>query len=111
MPVDTPVLAQRVLSDRRFDLIAETSFTRGILHVERRDASVEITERGGQARAALVDIASLQSVEELFATIDKNEGRLDLLINNVGNYNPQPIEALEPAHWDATLQTNLSGAF
>jgi NAD(P)-dependent dehydrogenase (short-subunit alcohol dehydrogenase family) len=72
---------------------------------------VEITEHGGAARAVQIDVAVLRSVEEAFGSIDENEGRLDLLINNVGNYNPQPISDLEPAHWDSTLQSNLSGGF
>jgi 3-oxoacyl-[acyl-carrier protein] reductase len=78
---------------------------------EAAQLAAEIGERGGVARAAHIDVAILQNVEELFRSIDENEGRLDLLINNVGNYNPQPVEDLEPAHWDETLQTNLSGGF
>lgn len=78
---------------------------------EAESLAIEIAERGGSARAAHVDVGTLQSAEELFGTIDEVEGRFDLLINNVGNYNPQPIADLEPAHWDATLQTNLSGAY
>ena len=71
----------------------------------------EIRDQGGEARPAHVDVASEASVAGLFETIDAQEGRLDLLINNVGNYNPQPLEELEPAHWDATLQANLSGTY
>ncbi len=70
-----------------------------------------IREAGGEARPARVDVGSKASVAELFESIDAHEGRLDLLINNVGNYNPQPVEDLVPEHWDATLQANLSGAF
>ncbi len=66
---------------------------------------------GGDARPGRVDVGSEASVAALFESIDACEGRLDLLINNVGNYNPQPVEELVPAHWDATLQANLSGAF
>ncbi len=73
-----------------------------------RDA---IESGGGEARPARVDVASEPSVAALFESVDAHEGRLDLLINNVGNYNPQPVEQLVPAHWDATLQANLSGAF
>jgi 3-oxoacyl-[acyl-carrier protein] reductase len=79
--------------------------------VEAERLAVEIAERGGEARAAYLDVAFLKSVEEAFGAIDKNEGRFDLLINNVGNYNPQSVVALEPEHWDATIQTNLSGAY
>ena len=70
-----------------------------------------ISERGGTARPMQVDVSDEASVAALFASIDAHEGRLDLLINNVGNYNPQPLEQLVPAHWDATLQTNLSGTY
>ncbi len=70
-----------------------------------------IESGGGAARPARVDVGSEVSVAALFESIEAHEGRLDLLINNVGNYNPQPVEQLVPAHWDATLQANLSGAF
>ena len=70
-----------------------------------------IRESGSDARPNRVDIGSETSVAELFDSIDAHEGRLDLLINNVGNYNPQPVEDLVPSHWDETLQANLSGAF
>ncbi len=70
-----------------------------------------VREAGGEARPVQVDVGSKASVAALFTSIDDREGRLDLLINNVGNYNPQPLEELEPDHWDATLQANLSGAF
>ena len=41
----------------------------------------------------------------------RTDGRVDLLINNVGNYNPQHVTRLDPAVWDATIASNLSGAF
>ncbi len=70
-----------------------------------------IRKGGGEARPARVDVGSEASVAALFESVDAHEGRLDLLINNVGNYNPQPVEDLVPAHWDTTLQANLSGTF
>jgi 3-oxoacyl-[acyl-carrier protein] reductase len=36
---------------------------------------------------------------------------VDLLVNNVGNYNPQHVSQLTPSVWDATLASNLSGAY
>lgn len=71
----------------------------------------EIRERGGEARPARVDVGDEASVAALFESVDAHEGRLDLLINNVGNYNPQPVEDLVPTHWDATLASNLSGTY
>ena len=46
-----------------------------------------------------------------FEEIGRVEGRVDLLVNNVGNYNPQDVTRLDPDVWDATLASNLSGAY
>ena len=120
MTIDEPPVALVTGGARRLGRhLCELLATRGYRVVigyrtsepEAAQLAAEIAERGGEARVAQVDIVSSQSVEALFCTIDESEGRLDVLINNVGNYNPQPISVLEPEHWDATLQTNLSGAF
>ncbi len=71
----------------------------------------EITATRRRARAWAVDVGIEPQVAAAFAEIAREEGRVDLLVNNVGNYNPQPITSLTPAVWDATLATNLSGAY
>jgi NAD(P)-dependent dehydrogenase (short-subunit alcohol dehydrogenase family) len=71
----------------------------------------ELVESGGAARALQADIGVHADVERAFKDIAANEGRVDLLINNVGNYNPQDVTLLEPAGWDATIAANLSGAY
>ncbi len=70
-----------------------------------------IVSSGGAARAAQADIARHADVERVFDDIAAGEGHVDLLLNNVGNYNPQDVTKLDPAVWDATLATNLSGAY
>ena len=71
----------------------------------------ELVESGGAARALQADIGVHEDVERAFKDIAANEGRVDLLINNVGNYNPQDVTLLDPAGWDATIAANLSGAY
>ena len=71
----------------------------------------QITAGGRRARARQVDVGVESQVAAAFAEIAREEGRVDLLVNNVGNYNPQPITSLTPAVWDATLAANLSGAY
>lgn len=70
-----------------------------------------IVAAGGSARAVRADIAKLPQVEALFADVAAQEGRVDLLLNNVGNYNPQDVTMLDPTVWDDTLSANLSGAY
>lgn len=71
----------------------------------------EIGATGRRARARAVDVGVEAQVAAAFAEIAGEEGRVDLLVNNVGNYNPQDITSLTPVVWDATLATNLSGAY
>ena len=71
----------------------------------------EIVDTGGKARALKVDISLKSQVADAFADIARNEGRVDLLINNVGNYNPQDVTLLDPDVWDATISSNLNGAY
>jgi NAD(P)-dependent dehydrogenase (short-subunit alcohol dehydrogenase family) len=70
-----------------------------------------IAAGGGQARALQADIAVHADVKRVFDDVAATEGRVDLLVNNVGNYNPQDVTQLDPAVWDATIAANLSGAY
>ena len=78
---------------------------------DARALETEIRATGRQARSLRVDVGIEASVAAVFADITAREGRVDLLVNNVGNYNPQHVTALTPAVWDQTIATNLSGAY
>jgi NAD(P)-dependent dehydrogenase (short-subunit alcohol dehydrogenase family) len=71
----------------------------------------ELVTAGHGARAVECDISSKVQVADAFAGIAGTEGRVDLLVNNVGNYNPQDVTRLDPEVWDATIASNLSGAY
>ena len=71
----------------------------------------EIAATGRRARAKAVDVGDEPQVAAAFAAIAQEAGRVELLLNNVGNYNPQDVTKLTPAVWDATLAANLSGAY
>jgi NAD(P)-dependent dehydrogenase (short-subunit alcohol dehydrogenase family) len=69
-------------------------------------------EAGGAALALVCDVRDPTSVARLFAEIEARFGRLDLLFNNAGVGAPTvPLEELDPEHWNAVLETNLTGAF
>ncbi len=78
---------------------------------DARSLEAALTAAGRRVRCLPVDIAQKTQVAAAFADIRDREGRVDLLVNNVGNYNPQPVAALDPDHWDDTLAANLSGAY
>ena len=78
---------------------------------DARSLTHEIIEAGGRARALKVDVTDKHAVAAAFAGIAAREGRVDLLVNNVGNYNPQDVTTLDPDVWDQTIAANLSGAY
>jgi len=95
------------LSSRGYDIVV-------IYRASEDDAQSlvrEIHATGRNARALRVDVANRAEVANAFADIARTDGRVDLLINNVGNYNPQDVTRLDPEVWDATISTNLSGAY
>lgn len=78
---------------------------------DARSLVASIEAEGGTARAVQLDISVEADVRRCFDGVGADEGRVDVLINNVGNYNPQDVTRLDPAVWDQTLASNLSGAY
>lgn len=95
------------LARRGYDLVVlyRTSET------DARSLVAEVETLGRRARSLAVDVGVEPEVAAVFDDIERAEGGVDLLVNNVGNYNPQHVTKLDPAVWDATLAANLSGAF
>jgi NAD(P)-dependent dehydrogenase (short-subunit alcohol dehydrogenase family) len=76
------------------------------------DVANRIAERGGRALAIPADVSKEDSTKALFAQIQSELGRLDLLFNNAGTGAPPvPIEELTLAQWQAVIDVNLTGAF
>ncbi len=66
----------------------------------------------GQSLAVATDVGDPQSVDALFAKLDKEFGRLDVLFNNAGTGAPPvPLEDLSYTQWKAVVDANLTGAF
>lgn len=72
----------------------------------------EAGELAANALAVVTDIRKPESVEALFAATRQRFGRLDILFNNAGTGAPPvPLEDVSFAQWQATVETNLTGAF
>ena len=67
---------------------------------------------GQQALAVPTDVRDPASVESLFATIEKNFGRLDVLFNNAGVNAPAvPMDELPLEKWKDVIDTNVTGVY
>ena len=72
----------------------------------------EIEALGRRALPAPTNVADPEAVKALFALIEREFGRLDLLFNNAGRGAPAvPIDELSFDQWKAVVDTNLNGAF
>jgi len=86
-----------VLAGRRLSALQETAA------LARQAASV---------LALAADISRLEDVNALFARIEAEFGRLDLLFNNAGIFVPSvPIDELPVEQWLQSVDVNLTGAF
>lgn len=62
--------------------------------------------------AVPTDVTSPDSVRELFAAVERQHGRLDVLFNNAGMGAPAiPMDQLTDAQWLQVVGVNLNGAF
>lgn len=72
----------------------------------------EIVAAGGSATAVACHIGELEQIEALFAHVERQHGRLDVLINNAAT-NPYfgPITETDPAIFQKTVDVNIRGYF
>jgi NAD(P)-dependent dehydrogenase (short-subunit alcohol dehydrogenase family) len=70
-------------------------------------------ERLSDAKAIVhaADITEEQQVDSLFAHVNSEFGRLDLLVNNAGAFDGGPLDELTIEAWDRVLNTNLRAPF
>ena len=76
--------------------------------------SAQISDHGGQAHAAQVDLGDSMSVESLVRQAVSRFGRLDILHNNAAATHMAAnrdldVADMDPDVWDATMRINLKG--
>ncbi len=69
----------------------------------------DITGRGGRAIAVQADMANADDVRRLFEETRKAFGSLDVLVNNAGVYQFDPIESVSEREFHREIDTNVLG--
>ena len=69
----------------------------------------EITRKGGTAIAVQGDVSKAADVQRLFAETQQAFGALDVLVNNAGVYQFDPLEAVTEAEFHREFNTNVLG--
>ena len=75
-------------------------------------AGRELTRIGSRVLAKVCDVRDPESVQSLAASVKKQFGRVDILINNAGiTHRSLTLEKLSYTDWKAVIDTNLTGTF
>ena len=76
------------------------------------DAIAQFQNEFGEGSAVVCDVADAAQVEAAFHTLIDPFQRVDLLFNNAGVAGPQqPVEDIEIAAWQSTIDTDLNSVF
>ncbi len=66
---------------------------------------------GGTAHGYGCDVSDAQQVEKTVAAVEKDFGRIDVVVNNAGTTRDNLLFRIGEEDWDTVLNTNLKGAF
>ncbi|HWV34831.1 MAG TPA: SDR family NAD(P)-dependent oxidoreductase, partial [Thermomicrobiales bacterium] len=76
------------------------------------EACAAVIAAGGQALGLSADVTSETEIREAVARIEREWGRLDLVVANAGaNGVFAPLEELTLEEWHHTMETNLTSTF
>jgi len=78
---------------------------------EAEEVVAQISAIGQRAMAVQADVAKRADVLALFASVEREFGRLDVLVNNAGMFFPAKFEELTEEQWDRILAANLKSQF
>ncbi len=71
----------------------------------------QLAAQGKTAVGMALDVACPEQVKIVVAQIMKEQGRIDILINNAGITRDGLLMRMKDGDWEAVLATNLKGAF
>jgi NAD(P)-dependent dehydrogenase (short-subunit alcohol dehydrogenase family) len=71
----------------------------------------QIKDRGAGAIAIQADVCQWDQVQNLVQLAVKQTGRLDVLINNVGDFIAKPLARTSVAEWQHMMNSNLNSTF
>ncbi len=97
-------------------LAAHQGYALCLNYHQREDAVKQVLEQvhaaGASAITVKADVANESQVLQMFEMIDREFGRLDVLVNNAGMLEQQMrLEQMDAARWMRVLGTNVIGSF
>ncbi len=97
-------IAENLASDGASVVVNYASSKAGADAVVKR-----IQEKGGKAVAVGADVSKPEQIKSLFAETKKAYGKVDVLVNNAGIFDFQPLESITPEHFHKQFDLNVLG--
>ena len=76
-----------------------------------RDTCAAIEQAGRKALPVQADVSRAEAVARMVATVERELGPVDILLNNAGIVSHKPLAEITEADWDEMLGVNLKSAF
>ena len=95
------------LAGAGFDVAVHYRLSTDAAETVRADA----VRLGANAVAFTADVTDPTEAARLVRAVEEHFGRLDVLVNNVGNYVFKPLVELSDKEWGDMINSNLSSAF
>lgn len=97
-------------------LVAKRGYKVCVSYLEQASAAdslvKEIRDSGGSAISVQADVGSEADVMRMFATVDRELGRVSALVNNAGTLEKQSrVDAIDAARLHRIFNTNVVGSF
>ena len=74
-------------------------------------AAATLRERGSRVSVVTVDVRDPERVKAMVEQVQRDAGRIDLLVNNAAGNFYAPSETLSPNAWKAVIEIDLNGTF
>jgi NAD(P)-dependent dehydrogenase (short-subunit alcohol dehydrogenase family) len=90
---------------------ADVVLTYNRSHAEADEAAATVRNAGRRALVVQADVSDEAACTTLIAAIDRDFGRLDVVVNMASLYQSIPFDKVTPADWQKQLSVDLGGSF
>ncbi len=82
-----------------------------VRNVPHLGTDIYLTDKKHNIKFLVADITNFDSLSNAFGEIVKNEGKIDVLVNNAGITKDNLLIRMSENDWDTVIDTNLKGTF
>ncbi len=96
------------------EMLSEHGATSVIIDIDQEAVSTavqKIDDQGNKAIGFAADVTNSDEIASIFKEINKELGKIDILINNAGITKDGLLMKMKEADWDAVINVNLKGTF